>query len=190
MRCFWRACTSIATLPWLLLLCAMRRRIRRAVALAAVAFVASGQVRELPPLRRMRPHDDGRKTAAAPLLHPTFPLALSSMFSTFFSHSECSRGDGTFFSLRPIGLNLRMRREDEERPRGRMCCFFFRLQKCSPLFFSLSLFVHSQASRASSELDEAYASVHAWIDEVRCDFTPANAREEGRERDGRLWGRD
>lgn len=49
-----------------------------------------------------------------------------------------------------------------------MLFFSVTQSRCSTFSFSFSFFhSHKQASRASSELDEAYAIVQSWIDEVR-----------------------
>lgn len=89
--------------------------------------------------------------------------------SPSFSSLRASSGtDGTACSSVPSTQKLEGEGRRRRFARGSNVLFLLvRLRFFGSTFF-LSLFpLHSlQASRASSELDEAYASVHSWIDEV------------------------
>lgn len=144
----------------------MRRRIRRAAALTVAVFVASGQVgASLYEGNAARGSGGGGGRGAILLcviLPPSFPF-----LSFFFLVPSVLWDRWNGVKLRLVDSEPRMREEMKEIRAGPNVLFCCSVTRWLNIFsFSFSFSSISQASRASSELDEAYASVHSWIDEV------------------------
>lgn len=145
--------------------------------LAAVALVASGQVKapRASQFVRGRKRRQQRRRGATLLI---LPLAFP--FLAFFFLVPTVLWDiwhGMFF--RPVDPEPRTRGKKGRFARGSNV-----LSCCSVTFFGSTFFLSisfsstfSQASRASSELDEAYASVYSWIDEVSKEWWKEGEKE-------------
>lgn len=116
----------------------MRRRIRRVAALAAVALVASGQVKAPRASQfvrgRKRRQQQRRRRSAILLSEPTLPLAFP-YFALFFLAPSVlwDRWNGMFF--RPVDPEARTRGKKGRLARGSNV-----LSCCSVTFFWLNIF--------------------------------------------------